>query len=390
MRRRGRSTAAAASGLVRLSAGTAGCRREAAALQSPCPPEIEWADLADSLRRRRLLALLGPRILELGAGDAGFLVRVRETLQEGRRQAALLELVGDRVGASLAAAGIRSAPIKGPRLSEELYDDAGRRLSSDVDVLVAPEQLGAAVEVVRGLGYLPPSDPVDAAGLPLLHFAMVHERGELPPVELHWRVHWYEERFASERLLPPTGIDRRGWRPDPADGLIALLLFYARDGFIDLRLPTDIGAWWDRHGSTLRPGALAEAGARYPELEAALETALAVAESVVGIPARAVLGRAPRLGPRQRLAARLAKPEPRISRAQLYAEKGMVEGLLAPAGHRAEFARRQLWAPPELREQQARHGARRRRRTPFGRSSGVIARYGLAVPRLLRSPQSPV
>ena len=104
----------------------------------------------------------------------------------------------------------------------------------------------------------PPTDYVQDSGLPLLHFVLVHERGELPPVELHWRVHWYEQRFARERLLPPTAGQEGQWRPAPADELTSLLLFYARDGFIDLRLATDLGAWWDVHGPDLDPGALDE------------------------------------------------------------------------------------------------------------------------------------
>ena len=55
-----------------------------------------------------------------------------------------------------------------------------------------PTKLGhatEAVEVVRTLGYAVPTDHVEQGGLPLLHFVLAHERGELPPVELHWRVH---------------------------------------------------------------------------------------------------------------------------------------------------------------------------------------------------------
>ena len=68
---------------------------------------------------------------------------------------------------------------------------------------MAPEQLQAAVEVVRGLGYGAPTDYVQECGLPLLHFVLVHERGELPPVELHWRVHWYERALRASGCCRP-------------------------------------------------------------------------------------------------------------------------------------------------------------------------------------------
>ncbi len=219
--------------------------------------EVDWQRLAGTLQLRRLLTVLGPRILELAEERASddFAQAVDQAVDAGRRHGAFLQLVSLRVMAMLARRGDSLRPrLKGPLLGEAIYGDPGRRLSSDIDLLVAPEQLQAAVEVVRGLGYGAPTDYVLEDGLPLLHFVLVHERGELPPVELHWRIHWYERSFARERLLP-AAVDPRGeWRPAPADELAALLLFYARDGFIDLRLASDLGAWWDVHGAELAAG----------------------------------------------------------------------------------------------------------------------------------------
>ena len=110
----------------------------------------------------------GGRPDEFGAAVAG-------AIEETRRQDALLQLVSARTVAALGAAGIRATALKGPGLGEVLYGEAGRRLSSDIDLLVAAEQLDRAVEVVRELGYARPSDHVYSSGLPLLHFAMVHE-----------------------------------------------------------------------------------------------------------------------------------------------------------------------------------------------------------------------
>jgi hypothetical protein len=253
---------------------------------------------------------------------------------------------------------------------------------------VASDQLQTAVEVVRGLGYYAPSDPVGHCGLPLLHFALVHERGELPPVELHWRVHWYERSFASERLLPRE-VDPLGeWRPAPADELVALLLFYARDGFIDLRLATDLSAWWDVYGAELPPGALDEVLRVYPAFARVVRVAVEVAEKVVGLPAAQIIGDMPKLGLRDRIAVRLANPNPHISQSQLYADRGLIDGLLAPPGGFGAFIRRQVLPPLEVREVQARHGARRRPRSSLGRATGMLARYGLTMTRLVRAPET--
>jgi hypothetical protein len=376
--------------LILLSAGTAERRAQKGAQAAQFVAGVDWQDLAQTLRFRKLLPVLGPRIVELADGSASreFVTAVEQALEAGRRQGAFLQLICLRLASMLADAGIRATPLKGPLLSEALYQDLGRRLSSDVDLLVAPEDLRAAVEVVRELGYDAPSDPVDRNGLPLLHFALIHGRGELPPVEIHWRIHWYEQAFSRERLLPPA-VDRTGqWRPAPADELAALLLFYARDGFIDLRLAADLSAWWDVHGSDLEPGALDELLVSHPELKRAIATAVTVAEQTVGLPAECVLANMPSLGRRGRMVVRLANPNPHASQSQLYADIGLIDGLLAPRGGFGAFVRRQVFPPRDVLDQQARHGARRRRRTSLGRGTGVLARYGLTMTRLVRAPET--
>jgi hypothetical protein len=351
--------------------------------------EVDWDRLAVALRARKLLPTLGPRIVELADGDASedFDAAVQEAIAAGRRQGAFLQLISLRATAMLADAGIRSAVLKGPMLGEALYGDPGRRLSSDIDLLVAPEQLQPAVEVIRGLGYEAPGDYVDESGLPLLHFVLVHEREELPPIELHWRVHWYEQGFASERLLPPAVDPSGAWRPAPADELAALLLFYARDGFVDLRMATDLGAWWDVFGSDLPPAALGELLSVYPALERVLVAALSAAEKTVGLPAAQIIGDASKLGLRERVAVRLANPNPRSSQSQLYADIGLIDGLLMPRGGFSAFVRRQVLPPAEVLDQQARHASRVRARSQLARGAGIVGRYGLTAARLLRAPE---
>lgn len=376
--------------LILLSAGTVDRRRLVHDQADRLVAEVDWQRLAGTLHLRRLLTILGPHILELADGRAGahFAQAVHRAVDAGRPHGAFLQLVSLRITAMLAQAGIRAAALKGPLLGESIYGDPGRRPSSDIDLLVAPEQLWAAVAVVRELGYGAPTDYVLKDGLPLLHFVLVHERGELPPVELHWRIHWYERGFARERLLP-AAVDPRGeWRPAPTDELAALLLFYARDGFIDLRLASDLSAWWDVHGAGLAPGALDELMRTYPALARAVMVAAEVAERTVGLPVAQILGDTHKLGLRERMAVRLANPNPRSSRSQLYADMGLIDGLLMPEGGFGAFVRRQLLPPGEVLDQQARQGARPRARSPLGRGAGVLGRYGLTMTRLLRPTET--
>jgi hypothetical protein len=308
-------------------------------------------------------------------------------LDAGRRQGVLLYAIADRVTGALAAAGIRSTTLKGPALSEVLYGDPGRRPSSDIDLLIAREQLNDAVEVVRELGYEAPIDHVTDDGLPLLHFALVHAHGQLLPVELHWRIHWYEEDFAGERLLVPIGEPDSAWRPAPIDELVALLLFYARDGFIDLRLATDLGACWDAFGAGLRPGALDAPIAAHPALENVLLASARAAEKTVGLPADRLIGHRPRLGRRSRIAVALASPNPHLSQSQLYADVGLIDGLLAPPGGFGAFLRRQVIPPREVLREHAQKARKRRAATRLGNSLRVLRRYGLAMTRLRHAPE---
>ena len=376
--------------LILLSAGTAARRRAMDERADRLMADVDWPRLAETLRLRKLLPTLGPRIVELASGRASddFTATVERAVATGRRHGAFLQLISLRAIAMLADAGIRSTALKGPLLGEAIYGDPGRRPSSDIDLLVSPEQLQTAVDVLRGLGYGAPTDHVYEGDLPLLHFVLVHERGELPPLELHWRVHWYEQSFARERLLAPALDSLDEWRPAPADELAALLLFYARDGFVGLRLATDLSAWWDVHGADLPPGALDQLLHSYPAFARVIPVALEVAERMVGLPATQMIGDMPRRRLRERMAVRLANPNPRSSPSQLYADMGLIDGLLMPRGGFGAFVRRQVLPPPEVLDQQARHAARRRTRSSLGRVAGVVTRYGLTMSHLMRSPET--
>lgn len=374
--------------LILLSAGTAVNRHAMREYADQIGADVDWSRLSKTLRLRKLLPTLGPRILELSKGHANddFVEAVEQAIDAGRRQSIFLQLVCLRIVKALADAGIPSTPLKGPQLGEDIYGDPGRRLSNDIDLLVAREQLHTAVEVVRGLGYDAPTDHVGHNGLPLLHYALVHERAELPPVELHWRIHWYEQNFARERLLPPADDQATDWRPVRVDELAALLLFYARDGFADLRLAADLGAWWDAHGAELPPAALDELLVAYPALARAMVVASEVAENLVGLPAERIIGEVPGLGFRSRIARRLANPNPQSSQSQVYADMGLVDGLLTPPGGFSAFVRRQVFLPREVLDERARI-SKRRAHSPLGRGMGVLARYALTMARLVRAPE---
>ena len=173
----------------------------------------------------------------------------------------------------------------------------------------------------------------------------MHQQPGLPVLELHWRVHWYEQLFSRDMLLRSSPGGPIGNRAAPADELTGLLLFYARDGFVDLRLACDLGAWWDALGAQLPPGAVAEQITRYPALERVLVAAAEVSDRVVGVPRPALLGEAHELERRVRLATALANPDARGGRTQHQADALLIDLLLTPPGGRRESIRRQLRTP---------------------------------------------
>lgn len=245
-----------------------------------------------------------------------------------------------RIQNDLDARGIRALPLKGPVLAEALYGDPGLRHMSDLDILVASEDLAGAAAVLAKQGYeLQPEDHRER-GLPRLHINLTHTSALLPPVELHWRVHWYERTFARDmleacRLLP------NGHRALPVHELAALLLFFARDGFRGLRLAADAARWWDLLGENegeqpmLRPVIQ-----RYPALEQALVASATVLDAAVGVPLERTVGRAVATTRRTRTAARLQNWSGYGEPDQLSANTTLIDGLLSPPGERLAFLRR--------------------------------------------------
>jgi hypothetical protein len=345
---------------------------------------VEWTVLAEQLAHARLLPTLGPRIAELAGEEASaeFGDAASAAVQACRRQDALLLLIGQQVIEALGARDIAAAALKGPGLGEELHGEAGRRLSSDIDLLVPAARLREAVAVAAELGYEQPTDPVEENGLPLLHFAMPH--GELPAVELHWRIHWYEDRFAAERLLPPAGAGG-GWRPEPVDRLIALLLYYARDGFSGMRQATDLAAWWDRFGNGLAGGELEARLTTYPQLRAAVGAAARVADHTVGLPSAHLLGGS-RLDGRGRVAVALADPRPYATMQQLYAEIALIDGLLTPRGGFGAYLSRQIAPSTEVIQDHTDKAKSAHMTSRAGYALRILGRCALALGRLLRLP----
>ena len=272
-------------------AGTAAKRASTIDSARALAGTIDWERLADHLRRQRLLQLMGERLAPVDPPEP-FARVAGELAAATARGAVTYELLATRVVSELGARGIRAMSIKGPVMARALYGDPGLRPAEDLDLLVRPQDLDGAGAVLTDFGYAIDGRTSWNGELPLLHHRCVHPGG-MPAIELHWRIHWYEAAFASAMLKRAEPDGDGLLRAAPADELAALLLFYARDGLVGLRLPADIAQWWDTRGAHLEPGAVEQVGAEFPALRRALVVAAWQAHRLVGAPPRGVVADAP-------------------------------------------------------------------------------------------------
>ncbi len=327
--------------LILLLCGTTARRRRSSARIAALAKETDYDAIAALMARQLLLPLLGSRLLEMAPQiPASFVERVDDAIAAARRRGLLLEALAGQIRQDLADAGVEALPLKGTTLARNLYGDPGMRLAKDIDVLVEPKQLDRAAEALGRRGYR----RVDGAHSEpaRLHLSVEHERSELPPVEIHWRIHWYEDAF-SQRMLKRSEEAPEGLRAQPADELASLLLFFARDGLTGLRLATDAATWWDLHGSADGPPALDRIVDEAPELRNALSAAALTLDRLVGTPADAVLSRGKRSTSWRSFAAiRLANWTVTGDWDQIHANLTLVDLLLSPRGGGGSFVRRSL------------------------------------------------
>lgn len=123
---------------------------------------VDWDRLWRLGHLHEVLPLLVTTITALG-GPAGMPERWSADAQR-RRSATLLQnrsLLGELMTTldAMAAAGVEVIPVKGLVLTEMLYGNLALRPAGDIDVLVRPEDLPAARDALRGLGYAQAARP---------------------------------------------------------------------------------------------------------------------------------------------------------------------------------------------------------------------------------------
>ncbi len=298
----------------------------------------DFETLLLALWRQKLVGMLGPRLLQAPISieiPARFAQSVEDWISATKQEAELHQVVTWGLVHELERKGIPALALKGPFLSERLYRSPWMRPSTDIDLLVHPKELGRAVEVLTDAEC---RRVREIRGTPLLHHIFIHDSGV--PVELHWRIGWYEARYAETMLVHAR---RQGGVlvPCPADELLSLLVFFARDGFQGLRFALDIAACHRRYAAGLND--FAARLSDHPELVPAAAAGAMVVEDLLDVPLRRLIpGHAFAIA-RTRLAASLADWAGEGAAGSVDVAKCAVDGLLCPPSGWPAFARRALF-----------------------------------------------
>jgi hypothetical protein len=89
---------------------------------------------------------------------------------------------------ALAASGVEPILLKGQVFAQWLYDDPTERLSNDIDLLIAPDQFGAARRSLAELGFELWQQPAHARERPDHHEIWVRNNSMWACVELHHKL----------------------------------------------------------------------------------------------------------------------------------------------------------------------------------------------------------
>jgi hypothetical protein len=160
-----------------------------------------------------------------------------------------------RLTGLLAGAGVRALPLKGPVAALRIFGDVSLRKSSDIDLLVAPENLLRAVGILSGVGY-------ETAGYPGVctpeqlrrivrhghHFPPLCNAARRIYVELHWKVSSllpdsvldFDELWKDADIVDWRGHSLRFLAPEAA--FLTMAVHGAHHGWAQLRWLGDIAA----------------------------------------------------------------------------------------------------------------------------------------------------
>lgn len=228
------------------------CRRDAA--HPGVLSEATLSQLDDSERRADFLeyasrhgvmglvagVLVRNRLLKQGPAFAEMDTHLRAM----SRRAMIMQLERDNVLRVLETVGMDAVLLKGAGLVSTVYGALADRDYGDIDILVPPTQINAAVAALSARGYGAPSTAAVNEGYRAHHFHVRVQRAAII-VELHWALTLAREPYA----LDGEAVMRQAVRhtavpsarvPAAEDMLLHMVVENARDAFTRLTRLVDI------------------------------------------------------------------------------------------------------------------------------------------------------
>lgn len=158
------------------------------------PGDLNWDAFKELSAQHRVVLFAGRAVAEIPAVPPAIRQHFQGyiTLNQFRTLDRLVEL--EAIAGTFAGEGLRVLTLKGPVLSAQIHGDFSWRQSTDLDLVVSPEDVAAADQLLRARGYerlIPTADISPAQQARYLrrcpHYTHYHHQRRIG-VELHWRL----------------------------------------------------------------------------------------------------------------------------------------------------------------------------------------------------------
>ncbi|MGD8686839.1 MAG: nucleotidyltransferase family protein, partial [Syntrophobacterales bacterium] len=187
--------------------------------ESPLAPETsadEWSSLLDFLQAHWMIPFVYRKIGTLPQECVP-----PETVTDEMRQTFLVSCVRSvhmerqvqEIIEAFQEEGVRVLVLRGPALAFSLYEDPAMRPSGDLDLLVIPEHVVRARDILESLGYTCLARRFETARDFFREECFVHQENPENkfPVDLHW-VHWeLHPFFKGSEKVDIEDLFERAW-----------------------------------------------------------------------------------------------------------------------------------------------------------------------------------
>ena len=188
--------------------------------ESPLAPAAstdEWSGLLNFLQANWIIPFFYRKI-----GSLPQECRPPEAITDEMRQAFLVSCVRSlhmekqlqEIIEAFREQGVRVLVLRGPALAFSVYPDPAMRPSTDLDVLVRPEQVIQARAILESLGYRCLAKRFENARDFFREECFIHQNnlGNKFPVDLHW-VHWeLHPFFKGSEEVDVEDLFKRAWK----------------------------------------------------------------------------------------------------------------------------------------------------------------------------------